>query len=150
MQWDGLINWAHGIFLILFYMVLFHRGENKQRLPKEEWSQNLSSTLVSKEVKGLRGHRICVTLKIYSNGYEKAMHIYPSRYGRVITREQFEASDAHACPEGYWLKIIYNADGSVKEEIDLMPTLNLPPLPLKPAQIPRRDYGKVVTDRRLL
>ena len=126
MIWDGVIHWFDGVLLILFFAVLFHRSESKDRLQKEEWSNHLNSPVVSKEVKGLRGHRICRTRVIHANGHEKAMYIDPCRYGRVITREEFEASDAHACPEGYWIKIFYNADGSVREKIDLMPTLGLP------------------------
>ena len=52
MIWDGVIHWFDGVLLILFFAVLFHRSENKDRLQKEEWSNHLNSPVVSKEVKG--------------------------------------------------------------------------------------------------
>ncbi len=147
---DWGIHWLFDVVFTLFCIVLFNRSDKKKRLQREELSINLTSTLCTEEVKGLQRHRIYRSLKIYANGYEKAMYIDPGRYGCSITRQQFKECDLHVCHEGYWVKKFYNPDGSIKEKIDLMPTLHLPPLPPEPAQIPRRDYGKAVATQRWL
>ena len=53
MIWDGVIHWFDGVLLLLFFAVLFHRSENKDRLQKEKWSNHFNSPVVSKEVKGV-------------------------------------------------------------------------------------------------
>ena len=81
---------------------------------------------------------------VYRDGTVKTFSFYYGKGGRPITQDEFNSLDFHATRGGVWKKEINNIDGTLKEVIDLMPTLNLPPPPSPaptPARIPKRDYG---------
>ena len=81
---------------------------------------------------------------VYRDGTVDAFSFYYGKGGRPITQDEFNSLDFHATRGGVWKKEINNIDGTLKEVIDLMPTLNLPPPsppPPTPARIPKRDYG---------
>ena len=96
---------------------------------------------ITKEVKSLYNRG--ASCSVYRNGTVKAFSFHYGKGGYSITQDQFNSLDFHATNGGVWKKEIRNADGTLKEVIDLMPTLNLtpPPLPTKePANIRRGDY----------
>jgi hypothetical protein len=79
------------------------------------------------------------TVESFSFQYDKG--------GCPITQDAFNALDFQATRGGVWKKEVNYIDGTLSEEIKLMPTLSLPslpPPPKRPAQLPRRDYGFLV------
>jgi hypothetical protein len=95
---------------------------------------------ITKEVKSLY-HR-GASCAVYEDGTVKAFSFHYGKGGYSITQDQFNSLDFHATDGGVWRKEIRNADGTLKEVIDLMPTLNLTPPPLptkKPTNIRRGD-----------
>jgi hypothetical protein len=81
---------------------------------------------------------------IYRDGTVEAFGFHYGKGGCAITQDEFNSLDFHATRGGVWKKEVNNIDGTLSEEINLMPTLNLPSPaspPDGPAQVPRRDYG---------
>ena len=103
---------------------------------------NLSKcdNLVRFETKHLGGRG--ARCSVYRSGRVNAMTYISAKGGCSISLAAFDALDFHAVHGGKWTRKNYNPDGSLKEVIDLMPTLNLPSKPMEPAQIPRRSYGR--------
>ena len=96
---------------------------------------------ITKEVKSLYNRG--ASCSVYGDGTVKAFSFHYGKGGYSITQDQFNSLDFHATDGGVWKKEIRNADGTLKEVIDLMPTLNLtpPPLPTKePTNIRRGNY----------
>jgi len=87
-----------------------------------------------------------VSCSVYRDGTVKAFSFYYGKGGHPISQDEFNSLGFHATRGGVWKKEINNIDGNLKEVIDLMPTLNLPPPPPPPpaptpVRIPKRDYG---------
>ena len=81
---------------------------------------------------------------VYRDGTVEAFSFHYGKGGCPISQDEFNSLDFHTARGGVWKKEINNIDGTLSEEINLMPTLNLPsppPPPEGPAQVPRRDYG---------
>ena len=96
---------------------------------------------ITKEVKSLYNRG--ASCSVYGDGTVKAFSFHYGKGGYSITQDQFNSLDFHATDGGVWRKEIRNADGTLREVIDLMPTLNLTPPPLptkKPTNIRRGDY----------
>jgi len=95
---------------------------------------------VTKEIKSR--HNRGASCSVYRDGTVKAFSFYYGKGGCSISQAEFNSLDFHATQGGVWKKNIYHIDGSLKEVIDFMPTLNIrPPPSALPANIPRREYG---------
>ena len=120
-------------FALIFLVYLC--WPDKQAHPKD-------SRLLWEETKRFRGHG--ARCRAYRDGRVEAVRFIVGKGGGVITPERFHLIDFQATHGGEWTRKIYDNFGNLEEEVDLMPTVKLPPLPklpIKPAQIPRRDYG---------
>jgi len=97
---------------------------------------------VTKEIKSR--HNRGASCSVYRDGTVKAFSFYYGKGGCSISQPEFNSLEFQVNRGGVWEKNIYRIDGSLKEVIDLMPSLDLPsfpPPPPTPAGIPRRDYG---------
>ena len=121
------------VFIFIGYLIYAwwpEKGEESHRYGRLRWV----------ETKRLGGHGAkCI---VCANGRVEAVIYTMGKGGRNITLECFESLNFHKQRGGEWVRKNYHPDGSLKEVIDLMPTLNLPPPPMEPAQIPRRSYGR--------
>jgi len=100
------------------------------------------SRLLWEETKRFRGHG--ARCRAYRDGRVEAIHFIVCKGSGDITPERFHLNDFHATHGGQWTRKTFDYFGNLEEEVDLMPTLNLPPIPPQPptpATIPRRDYG---------
>jgi len=102
------------------------------------WPDGIS--IRSEEIKRLGRHGAMRV--VYRNGRVQTVSFITGKGGCAITPERFESWDLHKTQGGEWVRKTYNSNGSISEVVDLMPTLNLPPPPMEPAQIPRRTYGR--------
>lgn len=100
------------------------------------------SRLLWEETKRLGGRG--ARCRAYRDGRVEAVQFIVGKGGGVITPERFHLNDLQATHGGEWKRKIFDYFGNLEDEVDLMPTLNLPPPPPQPegpARIPRRDYG---------
>ena len=130
-----------GLFL-LFRFLTGHKPSRHVFFTAKATSTNLSQRdhLVRFETKHLGGRG--ARCSVYRSGRVHAVTYISAKGGYSISLAAFDALDFHAVHGGKWTRKNYNPDGSLKEVIDLMATVNLPPKPMEPAQIPRRSYGR--------
>lgn len=137
----GFAAYFYGLFL-LFRLLTKPKASRHAFFTANSTPTNLSQhdNLIRFESKhiGGRGARCSV----YKSGRVHAVTYISAKGGYSISLAAFVALDFHAVHGGKWTRKNYNPDGSLKEVIDLMPTINLPPKPMEPAQIPRRSYGR--------
>lgn len=132
-------------FLISLYFCWSGKpSKRKQRLEVPTKSDHGPTYFcpVTTEIKSLYNRG--ASCSVYRDGTVKAFSFHYGKGGRPISQDEFNLLDFHATRGGLWKKEINNIDGNLKEVIDLMPTLNLPPPPPPaptPARIPKRDYG---------
>ena len=132
-------------FLIALYLCRSVKpSKRKQRLEEPTKSDHGPTYFcpVTTEIKSLYNRG--ASCSVYRDGTVKAFSFLYGKGGRPISQDEFNSLDFHATRGGAWKKEINKIDGTLKEVIDLMPTLNLapptPPAPT-PARIPKRDYG---------
>ena len=133
------ISSAIGLLIALYFCRSGKQTKSQHRL--EEPTKPDFST-ITKEIKSLYNRG--ASCLVYRDGTVEAFSFYNGKGGRPITQNEFNSLDFHATRGGVWKKEINNINGTLKEVIDLMPTLNLPPPsppPPTPARIPKRDYG---------
>ena len=126
---------TYGLAFFALIFLVYMCWPDKQAQPKD-------SRLLWEETKRFRGHG--AKCRAYRDGRVEAVQFIIGKGGRVITPERFHLNDFQAMHGGEWTRKIYDDFGTLRREIDLMPTLNLPPLPPQPptpAIISRRDYG---------
>ena len=129
---------AIGLLIALYFCRSAKPTKSKHRF---EQPTKADISPITKEVKSLYNRGASCT--VYEDGTVKAFSFHYGKGGYSITQDQFNSLDFHATDGGVWKKEIRNADGTLKEVIDLMPTLNLTPPPLptkKPTNIHRGDY----------
>jgi hypothetical protein len=129
---------AIGLLIVLYFCTSGKPSKRKQRF---EQPTKADISPITKEVKSLYNRG--ASCAVYGDGTVKAFSFHYGKGGYSITQDQFNSLDFHATDGGVWKKEIRNADGTLKEVIDLMPTLNLTPPPLptkKPTNIHRGDY----------
>jgi hypothetical protein len=132
-------------FCGLFLLFRFLTGPKSSRhvfFTSSASPTNLSKcdNLVRFETKHLGGRG--ARCSVYRSGRVNAMTYISAKGGCSISLAAFDALDFHAVHGGRWTRKNYNPDGSLKEVIDLIPTLTLPPKPMEPAQILRGSYGR--------
>ena len=131
--------------LIALYFCRSDKPKNVKPRPEEPTKQDYCPSYfcpANTEIKSLYNRG--ASCSVFRDGTVKAFSFYYGKGGRPITLDEFNSLDFHATRGGVWKKEINNIDGTLSEEINLMPTLNLPsppPPPEGPAQVPRRDYG---------
>ena len=126
-------------FLIALYFCRSAKPTKSQHRFEQPTKADISP--ITKEVKSLYNRG--ASCAVYGDGTVKAFSFHYGKGGYSITQDQFNSLDFHTTDGGVWRKEIRNADGTLKEVIDLMPTLNLTPPPLptkKPTNIRRGDY----------
>ena len=132
-------------FLIALYFCRSGKPKNVKPRPDEPTKQDYGPSNfcpATTEIKSLYNRG--ASCSVYRDGTVDAFSFYYGKGGRPITQDEFNSLDFHATRGGVWKKEINNIDGTLKEVIDLMPTLNLPPPPPPAptsARIPKRDYG---------
>jgi hypothetical protein len=132
-------------FLIALYFCSSGKPKNVKPRPDEPTKQDYGPSYfcpATTEIKSLYNRG--ASCSVYRDGTVEAFSFYYGKGGRPITQDEFNSLDFHATRGGVWKKEINNIDGTLKEVIDLMPTLNLPSPPAPaptPARIPKRDYG---------
>lgn len=127
------MTYALAFFALIFLVYLC--WPDKQPLP-------IDSRLLWEETKRFRGHG--ARCRAYRDGRVEAIGFMVGKGGVVITPERFHLIDFQVTHGGQWTRKTFDYFGNLEEEVDLMPTLNLPPLPPQPptpATISRRDYG---------
>jgi len=135
---------AIGLLIALYFCRSDKPSKRNQRLElstKKDYGPSYYCPTTT-EMKSLNNRG--ASCSVYRDGTVKAFSFYYGKGGRPITQDEFNSLDFHATRGGVWKKEINNIDGTLKEVIDLMPTLNLPPPPPPPptpARIPKRDYG---------
>ena len=132
-------------FLIALYFCRSGKPKNVKPRPDDPTKQDHGPSYfcpATTEIKSLYNRG--ASCSVYRDGTIEAFSFYYGKGGRPITQDEFNSLDFHATRGGVWKKEINNIDGTLKEVIDLMPTLNLPSPPppqQTPARIPKRDYG---------
>ena len=135
---------AIGLLIVLYFCISSKPSKRKQR-PEKPSKSDYGPTYycpATTEIKSLYNRG--ASCSVYRDGTVKAFSFHYGKGGRPISQDEFNSLDFHATRGGAWKKEINNIDGTLKEVIDLMPTLNLPPPPTPsptPARIPKRDYG---------
>ena len=135
---------AIGLLIVLYLCISSKPSKRKQR-PEKPSKSDYGPTYycpATTEIKSLYNRG--ASCSVYRDGTVKAFSFHYGKGGRPISQDEFNSLDFHATRGGAWKKEINNIDGTLKEVIDLMPTLNLPPPPPPPptpARIPKRDYG---------
>ena len=100
---------------------------------------------MTREIKSLYSRG--ASYSVYGDETLESFRFHYGKGGCPITQDAFNALDFHNSCCGVWKKEVNYIDGTLSEEVKLMPTLNLPsppPPPKGPAQLPRRDYGFLV------
>ena len=135
---------AIGLLIALYFCTSDKSGKRKQKREeptKPDYGPSYYCP-VTTEIKSLYNQG--ASCSVYRDGTIEAFSFHYGKGGRPITQNEFNSLDFHATRGGVWKKEINNINGTLKEVIDLMPTLNLPPPsppPPTPARIPKRDYG---------
>jgi hypothetical protein len=135
---------AIGLLIVLYFCISSKPSKRKQR-PEKPSKSDYGPTYycpATTEIKSLYNRG--ASCSVYRDGTVEAFSFHYGKGGRPITQVEFNSLDFHATRGGVWKKEINNIDGTLKEVINLMPTLNLPPPPPPPptpARITKRDYG---------
>ena len=138
------ISSAIGLLIALYFCRSGKQTKSQHRLEEPSKSDHGPSYYcpVTTEIKSLYNRG--ASCSVYRDGTLEAFSFHYGKGGRPISQDEFNSLDFHAIRGGVWKREINNIDGTLKEVVDLMPTLNLPPPPpppSTPARIPKRDYG---------